>query len=125
METHSSLQRNLRHFLISAFLLVASGWSILRAQPTVTGAYYITVDQQTIEVVFDEALTWTNPGTWLIKIGGAAQPISGPSGKGTNTLKFLKLDGPIEYADVVAGVTVTYNGNGDVSGMTSGLPLAL
>ena len=97
---------------------------MLQAQPAVTGAYYITEDQQTIEVVFDEPLTWTTAGTWQIKIGGASQPISGPSGKGTNTLKFLKLNGPIEYADVVAGVTVEYAGNGDITGITSGLPLA-
>ncbi len=52
-----------RFIAITAILIAAATQFVVIAQPNLVSAKYITPDQQTLEVQFDENLSWTSAGS--------------------------------------------------------------
>ncbi len=72
---------------IITIVLATAGQFVVFGQPNFVSAKYITPDQQTLEVRFDENLSWTSAGTWTVRIGGIpVVGVLGPGGNGTNII---------------------------------------
>jgi len=127
--TFSKFQIFKKTFITLIGLILFSGYLIAQPQliPEDAGnnIYPITItddDQQIIAIELTEVVTWSNAGTWTIKIGSTiltAPDLQGPIGSGTNIIQFQYSPG-FDFDDFnVDGITVEYAGDGDIENGSS------